>query len=125
MGKKKKVDLRLNNFMIGIEPDFLIYEMFQKTDVQFIGSQAFKPFNGWEVATEEEMTELIIIVRKHDDKLLEFVVEGDEEAIEYLRALYEETDSALYGLDYDEAVKFLEQNGFTHEIVLEEEAHEI
>jgi hypothetical protein len=121
--KKQSGDKRQQNLTKGIDPDVLIYEMFQKTDVQFVGSQIYKPYHGWESATEEEMLSVFAVIRNKGSQMLEYIVEGDEQIISCLKELVDSTN--FFALNFDDAVEFLQNNYLTYEIILEEEAAEV
>lgn len=111
-----------NNFQPShITADDLFEKLFNKTQIRFVGSNLYRPYNGWEDLDDVTAANLFTVLYTPVPKgrQVEFIVEGDAEIIAQLQTL---PAQFAWGLSMEEAVKFLEYKCISWEIVCPEEA---
>ncbi|MEO6304603.1 MAG: hypothetical protein ABIP51_15695 [Bacteroidia bacterium] len=95
--------------------DKLFDDLFNKTKIRFIGSNIYKPYNGWQSMSGKESDELFVVLKKNK----EFIVEGEEKYINQLKKL---PSQHAWGLTFKEATNYLNSNKISWEIIYESDA---
>lgn len=95
-----------------------IFKILYKTTIRFVGSNLYRPFNGWQSEQSDDNL-LIVIQMVENNKAKEFIVEGDEFVINELKTI---TGEYAWGLSFEEATEFLNKNGISWELIFEKDA---
>ena len=103
--------------------DNLLTQLTISTQIRFVGSNLYMPYEGWENITNEFAEQLFSVLKdSNTEKRFESIVEGEKLIIEQLKNL---PSKYAWGLSFEEAINFLNANKISWEVVCEEEAAKV